>query len=364
MPPQPHTPHATVQRKLRNTQRKTKNKNKKNKPKNKQTPSIQPTLKFHTIQQTTTAPTTLPVGKNIQEYYPNHSYNQDKSAEEESVTTAQSMEYSSSEEQSTDDNKSYGVTLHKDEAHKIRKGLSKAWKEIFDKRISTNTASYLSNEKSEEKPSGIQSRITTQLDKREYNIPFGNDISSQNEYECFLFHNINGIKDNHNWLQINMTMKDLIVTCFGFAEINTSMRGNQFKKWNDITRKTFIHSRTTSSESDLKTETNYKPGGTISTIVEKWQARVTEHGSDPSGLGRWSYMIMSSNKKKIAIITAYKPCKTTGPNTTWSQQWILLREKSENPEPIATFCKDLNETLMNWRSKNMARTNRRKEWPL
>jgi hypothetical protein len=64
-------------------------------------------------------------------------------------------------------------------------------------------------------------------------------------------------------------------------------------------------------------------------------------------------MILSSNRKKIAIITAYKPCKTTGPNTTWSQQWILLREKSENPDPTAALCNDLNETLRNWRSQNM-----------
>jgi hypothetical protein len=48
------------------------------------------------------------------------------------------------------------------------------------------------------------------------------------------------------------------------------MGGNQFKKWNDITRKMFIHSRTALSErSDLKTDTNYKPGGTISTIIGK-----------------------------------------------------------------------------------------------
>jgi hypothetical protein len=37
---------------------------------------------------------------------------------------------------------------------------------------------------------------------------------------CFIFHNINGIKDEHNWAQINITMKDLDITSVGFAEIN------------------------------------------------------------------------------------------------------------------------------------------------
>jgi hypothetical protein len=159
-------------------------------------------------------------------------YKQAQLDEDDSITTTQSMEYSS-EEETADEKKAGMINRHSDESQKMRKGLSKAWKEIFAKRITTNTAPN-PREKSAEKPSAIQSRITTQqLNNHEYNIPFGNDISSQNKFECFLFHNINGIKDNHNWLQINMTMKDLNVTCFGFAEINTSMRGNQFNNNNN-----------------------------------------------------------------------------------------------------------------------------------
>jgi hypothetical protein len=52
---------------------------------------------------------------------------------------------------------------------------------------------------------------------------------------------------------------------------------------------------------------------------------------------------------KLVIVTAYKPCKAKGPNTTWTQQWILLRENIKNPDPIKEFCKDLNESLRKWR---------------
>jgi hypothetical protein len=103
------------------------------------------------------------------------------------------------------------------------------------------------------------------------------------------------------------------------------------------------------SESDFKTETNYKPGGTMTTIVGKWQAWVTEKGMDPAGLGHWSYMIIGSNRKKLVVITAYKSCKTTGLNTTWTQQWILLREQTQDPDPIREFCQDLNNTLRKWK---------------
>jgi hypothetical protein len=167
-----------------------------------------------------------------------------------------------------------------------------------------------------------------------------------------LFHNINGLKDENNWAQILTSLKDLDVTCFGLAEINTTMKGGILRRWQDMIRKLFNTSKTTTSESDITTESSYKPGGTSMTIVGKWHARVTEKGNDASGLGRWSYLIINSNKKKLAVITAYKPCKAQGPNTSWTQQWLLLREKQKDPDPIQEFYKDLGETLKQWRTTN------------
>jgi hypothetical protein len=85
------------------------------------------------------------------------------------------------------------------------------------------------------------------------NTPFGDNIKHNSDYECFLFHNINGIKDDANWTQINKTMRELQVTGFGFAEINATCRGSALQKWNNITRKTFKHSQTSTSESDSTT---------------------------------------------------------------------------------------------------------------
>jgi hypothetical protein len=106
------------------------------------------------------------------------------------------------------------------------------------------------------------------------------------------------------------------------------------------------------SESDLKSESVYKPGGTMTTIVGKWQAQVSEKGTDESGLGRWSYFVISSNRRKLVVITAYRPCKTTGPNTTWTQQWLLLRENKLDPDPIKEFYKYLDSELQKWKNNN------------
>jgi hypothetical protein len=77
-----------------------------------------------------------------------------------------------------------------------------------------------------------------------------------------------------------------------------------------------------------------------------------ETGTDERGLGRWSYIILRSNKQKLAIITAYKPCKTTGPNTAWTQQWLLLREHQKDPDPIQEFNTDLHKLLKKWRDSD------------
>jgi hypothetical protein len=40
-----------------------------------------------------------------------------------------------------------------------------------------------------------------------------------------------------------------------------------------------------------------------------------------------------------------------GPTTTWTQQWLMLRETNKNPDPIKTFDKDLTDTLKAWKLK-------------
>jgi hypothetical protein len=101
----------------------------------------------------------------------------------------------------------------------------------------------------------------------------------------------------------------------------------------------------------VQLETNYKPGGTMTTITGKWQARVTEMGNDARGLGRWSYVKLQSKKNTLMIVTAYRPTVSQGPSTVWMQQWALLRESGErNPDPIATFYLDLEKMLREWKS--------------
>jgi hypothetical protein len=162
------------------------------------------------------------------------------------------------------------------------------------------------------------------LTNTDSNLHYGDNIFDTPEHEIIFFHNINGMKHDDNWFQIITTMHELNVTIFGFAELNKSLTRSYNSKWKETLRKIFYYSHSNFAKSSITLESNYKPGGTMTTVTGKWQSRVSEHGQDPCGLGRWTYQKISSKKKSIVIITAYHPCKSQGPSTAWMQQWVLL----------------------------------------
>jgi hypothetical protein len=123
------------------------------------------------------------------------------------------------------------------------------------------------------------------------NLPFGNLINDDRpDGELILFHNINSMKDNKSWYQIIHMMRELDVNIFGFAELNQSIARGYSNTWLNTIRKVFYYSRSSFSESRIHLESDYKPGGTMTTITGKWQSQVTEIRQDAKGLGRWSYM--------------------------------------------------------------------------
>jgi hypothetical protein len=73
-------------------------------------------------------------------------------------------------------------------------------------------------------------------------------MTSSDDAETILFHNINGMKDDTNWYQIIATMKELNIEIFGFAEINRSLHHGYKQEWKETIRKIFYFSRTTTSE--------------------------------------------------------------------------------------------------------------------
>jgi ribonuclease HI len=223
-----------------------------------------------------------------------------------------------------------------------------------DKTFSTNHTKDGEQDTSTTTKNSVQSRISWSnfIEIPNYDIgnnTFGSELQTANEGEIFYFHNINGIKSDDNWAQILITLREHNVTCFGMAETNISFAHATAKDHLRKLRQTFKHSRISTSERESTKVEKYKPGGTLTAVVDKWQARVTAQGEDDRGLGRWSYLKFSSKRKNLIVITAYRPTPAQGITTNWMQQWILLRQKGiQNPDPIGEFYKDLDKQLQQW----------------
>jgi hypothetical protein len=84
-------------------------------------------------------------------------------------------------------------------------------------------------------------------------------------------------------------------------------------------------------------------------ISNKLCGRFQASGSDPHGLGRWSFIQMyGKDGKSLVVITAYRVCtgnivSASGSSTAFHQQWNLVRLAGySNPQPRNKFITDLS----------------------
>jgi len=119
-----------------------------------------------------------------------------------------------------------------------------------------------------------------------------------------------------------------------------------------LLRKSWAHTTYSVSYTNEELKTINQPGGTANIITNNWTSRVIEVGTDPFGLGRWSYAVLrGAASQKIMIITAFRLCpqstKTTGATTATAQQFRRLSKAfrdsdiAEDPVPRLQFIADL-----------------------
>ena len=95
------------------------------------------------------------------------------------------------------------------------------------------------------------------------------------------------------------------------------------------------YSTVTGSSSDSQTFSVVKPGGTAIVADGNWSSRIVKRGQDPTGLGRWIYVLVEGKKRtKVMIICGYRCCKgqsinQVGELSSYSQQYYLLKKMGE-----------------------------------
>jgi hypothetical protein len=154
---------------------------------------------------------------------------------------------------------------------------------------------------------------------------------------------------------VEMELMQADIGCF--MEHNLDSTKPQVRKiLHDTLRKYHDHSRLEMGSTTVRTEGNYKPGGTMIVATGNLSGRVTSSGSD--WMGRWSHVkLRGKNDRVVTIVAAYQVCAKSieqsrkDKSTAFSQQHSLLRQKGHHqPSPRTHFRKDLLNTLSAFKS--------------
>ena len=91
-------------------------------------------------------------------------------------------------------------------------------------------------------------------------------------------------------------------------------------------------------------------GGTASMAVDDCAHRVIAHGTDTTGLGRWSWLRMEGkNNHHLRVVSAYRPVDSVGHRTVQAQHTRYFRTKLKDVDPRQVFYEDLHDEVTKWK---------------
>ena len=73
-------------------------------------------------------------------------------------------------------------------------------------------------------------------------------------------------------------------------------------------------------------------------------------GSDPSGLGRWTWSLFRGKGDiRLRVVSIYRPCENKdGKIAVYTQQLAYFQSKNKDRNPCTAFLEDLKEQLTTW----------------
>jgi exonuclease III len=93
-------------------------------------------------------------------------------------------------------------------------------------------------------------------------------------------------------------------------------------------------------------------GGVSIILADTLAHRSSKSNHDPTGLGRWT-SILVKGKQHFAtrIICAYRPCKSSGPETAYVQQALYFNRIQRKGDPRKIFMEDLAAEILKWKQQ-------------
>jgi hypothetical protein len=141
----------------------------------------------------------------------------------------------------------------------------------------------------------------------------------------------------------------------GLAEPNID---DTWWETNDIihrtVKRTFPHVCVDTATSPTRTESRYKPGGTMSMAMGNIVGRIIDRGGDY--LGRWSFIRYAGvGNRTVLVASAYQVCarptNVHGTTAFHQQQAIFQHERRANINPRKNFRRDLTTALRLWKAR-------------
>ena len=174
------------------------------------------------------------------------------------------------------------------------------------------------------------------------------------------FQNINGLSTQNlseNWIDILYLMETNQVDMYGLAETNITwnptIKNILFYKLRQHVSSNKNSVKLVSASCDDPTHGIYQPGGVCQVTVGKVAGRAGMSGSDPHGLGRWTYITLQGKEgRKVVVVTLYRLAQASQPlghRTAYNQQFRLLRRQGKKkPLPKKQVCEDLLIQIKQW----------------
>jgi hypothetical protein len=186
------------------------------------------------------------------------------------------------------------------------------------------------------------------------------EIVDTSEVLRVVLQNPNGLKTTKNATELQLSLRACHsigtgVICLPETNANWSNSSNHTVLKSTI-KQLWRHSAIQTSHTSENFYSNYQPGGTVTLVTDNWTSRIIERGTDPFGLGRWSFFTLrGSQHRKITIVTGYRVCNsspsTAGVKTAYMQQYRSISAKLRStktpakPNPHRQFILDLQAWL-------------------
>jgi len=153
-----------------------------------------------------------------------------------------------------------------------------------------------------------------------------------------------------NWhsLFTNLVEHKIDIACL--VETNTAWEPSTLEYFKRTAKKYLNRPTISTAHSKIHTTTRYQPGG-CATITSGLSPRLIGHITDPTGMGRWSGVILRAKEAtKIAVISSYRTPGINhipnGERTTYTQQKTILLEAGRNDiEPREAHLNDLSALI-------------------